>query len=397
MGAPKSRTGLLASIEVEAADWYAGLKAVRPHTAKPDQDIPILTGLHVRIDPDGNVYVMATDRYTAGIAIVSIWEDYLQGGEVVEFDLSTEDVAKIHPLFKPRKGSNPEDRLRLDIGKDTIRVTEVIGMIETEADTHHQLMRTVFVDAYPAVDKLIARCLVEAMGLRERAESSGQVGDAMAEEVVAQAAMFGRFDAAASAYGEEWAIARTREARSALLISCGESFLGILMPIKPSEDDMAKRREWQRAWVRRLPEPVAEPVTMPSPVSEDSPAEEVADIPADIPTAGQDTIPDAEVDDQDRAHPNCHGSSGHVCQKPSGVLCVEAGCDEPAGTLWTDLWCPEHDMERLDRVTAGLQSAMAQLDAEARAAGVLIVGADSLGSLSPKDLKHGAGVVFSGA
>lgn len=356
MGAPKSRTGLLASIEVDTADWYAGLKAVRPHVAKPDQDIPILTGVHVRIDPDGNVYVMATDRYTAGIAIVSIWEDHLKTGEVVEFDLSTEDVAKIHPLFRPKKGGNPEDRLRLDIGKDSIRVTEVIGMIETTADTHHQLLRTVFVDQFPAVDKLVARCLDEEMGLRERAESAGKVGGAMAEEIVAQAAMFGRFDAAASAYGEQWAISRTREARSALLISVGESFLGILMPVKPSEDDMAKRRDWRQAWVRRLPAPDAEPVAMPQPTEAED-AEGAADISGNIPAAGKEPIPEPR---EGRAHPNCHGPDGHICQKPSGARCVEAGCNEPAGTLWGPLWCPEHDMERLDRVTAGLESAMAQ-------------------------------------
>jgi len=282
MGAPKSRTGLLASIEVETADWYAGLKAVRPHAAKPDQEIPILTGVHVRIDPDGNAYLMATDRYTAGIAIVSIWEDHLKTGEVVEFDLSPEDVAKIHPLFKPKKGGNPEDRLRLDIGKDTIRVTEVIGMIETAADTHHQLLRTVFVDAFPAVDKLVARCLAEAMGLRERAESTGKVGDAMAEEIVAQAAMFGRFDAAASAYGEQWAISRTREARSALLITVGESFLGVLMPIKPSPEETVKRREWQQAWVRRLPGPDETPVAMHRPAGDAETDAEFAGIVSDL-------------------------------------------------------------------------------------------------------------------
>lgn len=54
------------------------------------------------------------------------------------------------------------------------------------------------------------------------------------------------------------------------------------------------------------------------------------------------------------SHPNC--SSGHVCQKPSGRACIETECGEAAGTLWGPYWCPEHDRERLDRITASLES-----------------------------------------
>lgn len=52
------------------------------------------------------------------------------------------------------------------------------------------------------------------------------------------------------------------------------------------------------------------------------------------------------------AHPNC--DNGHVCQRPSGRKCVEQGCNENAGTLWGPMWCPDHDRERLDRVSRQL-------------------------------------------
>ena len=29
-------------------------------------------------------------------------------------------------------------------------------------------------------------------------------------------------------------------------------------------------------------------------------------------------------------------------------------CNEPAGTLWGPYWCPEHDKERLDRISRNL-------------------------------------------
>jgi hypothetical protein len=54
------------------------------------------------------------------------------------------------------------------------------------------------------------------------------------------------------------------------------------------------------------------------------------------------------------AHPKC--INGHVCQEPSGRVCVEPGCYEMAGTLWGPLWCPDHDRERLNRITKSLES-----------------------------------------
>ena len=59
------------------------------------------------------------------------------------------------------------------------------------------------------------------------------------------------------------------------------------------------------------------------------------------------------------SHPNC--TDGHVCQKPSGRACIERGCDEPAGTLWGPMWCPEHDKERLERIGGQLVSLQAAL------------------------------------
>lgn len=53
------------------------------------------------------------------------------------------------------------------------------------------------------------------------------------------------------------------------------------------------------------------------------------------------------------SHPNCIDT--HVCSVPSGRICIEDGCDEPAGTLWGPMWCPEHDEQRLDRINADLR------------------------------------------
>lgn len=57
-----------------------------------------------------------------------------------------------------------------------------------------------------------------------------------------------------------------------------------------------------------------------------------------------------------RSHPRCRRPHGHTCQQSSGRTCIERGCDEVAGTLWGPLWCPEHDAERLDNVSRGMES-----------------------------------------
>jgi len=149
MGAPKSRTGLLASIEVETRDWHAGLSAVRKHTG-PKDDVPLLSVVHCKASPDGNLYLMATDRYTVGLSVVSIWADHIDAGELVEFDLAPGDVADLG-IFKPEAKDNPENRLRIDVSRNDITVTEVAGMIETDADKSLTLPRVVFTDKYPDV------------------------------------------------------------------------------------------------------------------------------------------------------------------------------------------------------------------------------------------------------
>lgn len=54
------------------------------------------------------------------------------------------------------------------------------------------------------------------------------------------------------------------------------------------------------------------------------------------------------------AHPQCVREGTHMCFEPSGRTCIEQGCDEPAGTSWGPYWCPEHDEERLNRISASL-------------------------------------------
>lgn len=61
------------------------------------------------------------------------------------------------------------------------------------------------------------------------------------------------------------------------------------------------------------------------------------------------------------AHSKCMAAGAHICQVPSGRRCAEQPCDEAAGTHWGPYWCPAHDKERLDRVSAGFARIAADL------------------------------------
>lgn len=39
----------------------------------------------------------------------------------------------------------------------------------------------------------------------------------------------------------------------------------------------------------------------------------------------------------------------------TGKKCIEQGCNEPAGTAWSPLWCVKHNIERMDRIDAALE------------------------------------------
>ena len=57
-----------------------------------------------------------------------------------------------------------------------------------------------------------------------------------------------------------------------------------------------------------------------------------------------------------RPHPGCltGGMYEHIlCVRLSGRACIE--CGEPAGTAWGPYFCPDCDVERLDRIDASLE------------------------------------------
>jgi len=52
----------------------------------------------------------------------------------------------------------------------------------------------------------------------------------------------------------------------------------------------------------------------------------------------------------------------------TGKFCIEQGCDRPAGTAWSPLWCFEHNVERIRRINAAIDDGLAKM-AEMKARG----------------------------
>jgi hypothetical protein len=74
----------------------------------------------------------------------------------------------------------------------------------------------------------------------------------MPKRLTASGRLVKLFSTASAAYGEPLVIEPTEDSRR-ILISCGESFLGLLMPIR-DEDVAPTLNVWREGWMRRLPE-----------------------------------------------------------------------------------------------------------------------------------------------
>ena len=69
------------------------------------------------------------------------------------------------------------------------------------------------------------------------------------------------------------------------------------------------------------------------------------------------------------ADPKPYADPSHPGNSPkhlTGKLCVERGCGKPAGTAWSPYWCMACNVKRFDRIDAGLERVMRELEAPGR-------------------------------
>lgn len=234
------------SFTVGTKDFRRALQAVLPHVSR-DDTLPMLNRARCFVD-EQNVTVAGTDRYTAGMALASVWDIDTESPVLGCIDLSPNDVAKILAVFKAGKDKDDDDapafQLRIEVraGRDDallLRITDVSGLVEGE---HLEIPSTPPVDNFPQLRELFAQYLSEPTSILDTFSVS--------------ATLIARLTAAAKTYEEPlWLSRAGSRDTSPIVVRCGESFLGLVMGLRWPGDEKAKHDGCLRAWARRLPPP----------------------------------------------------------------------------------------------------------------------------------------------
>lgn len=224
----------MTGITVGTDDLRAALRSVAPHV-DPDPDFPQLHRVRLTVGAE-NLTVSATNRYTLGYAIVSIWDN--DSGVVGEdVDLSPSDVKEVLALFRGKGsgGDGPPDATLL-IESDNVHttVTDVSGLFPGKS---LRLPKYPLEENFPRVETMIRE------GLTRQAETT--------ERLITNGRLLGLFGKAAAAYGEQLVMDPSGSS-AAILITCGESFVGMLMPVRGDDDTEEKINGWHAAWRERL-------------------------------------------------------------------------------------------------------------------------------------------------
>ncbi|MGI5222206.1 DNA translocase FtsK [Nocardia sp. CA-290969] len=227
-----------ASIQVGTADLRAALVSVRAH-AGADAEVPTTHRIRLAVGRE-NVAVIATDTFTAGLALVSVWET--DAHNPITVDVLPDDVTQLLRIFGAvkDKADEPENMLRLDIGDSRLTITDCSGMIDGRAYRIPRLPTD-------------GGTLCTIPGVLSRQHSSAPT---LLADMSVSGEMLARFRAASNAYTAALTI-EAHAASRALLIRCGEAFLGAMMPRRMSDHDVGEMREWADGWTRRLPGIVA--------------------------------------------------------------------------------------------------------------------------------------------
>ena len=225
-------------LTVNTLDVRQALQSVIPHAADV-KDSPAHAVVHFTAT-DQNLYLTACNMQTLGHSVASVWEaDGLTGDPDTDgFNLPIDVAKELLALFKSsgkRKEDEIGEALRLTVKDKTITVLDVSGLFPGKELTIPREDG----NEYPVT---FGRMLMSAV-LSE---------PVMPKRLTASGRLVKLFATAAAAYGEPLVIEPTEDSRR-ILISCGESFLGILMPIR-DEEVAGNLNAWREGWMRRLPE-----------------------------------------------------------------------------------------------------------------------------------------------
>jgi Ftsk gamma domain len=252
----------MAKFVVSTTDFRRLLKTVLPH-AHTKPDIPALN--RVRLILDGSkLTVVATCAFTVALACASVGNEY--GDDALTFDLSPDDVKRILSFHTETSEVDGQQQLTVAVDDTYVTITDTSGLIDGEST---QLMRYATEDNYPDIPGMIGKHL----GLAPTG----------AERLITNSGFLRRFTVSAAAIGMPL-VFRPSGPRGVLLVACGEDFLGLLQPVRLSEQEETNLLAHESRWYDELPgdpdAPTSVDLTLFDRVDEDNQESEAGDGPA---------------------------------------------------------------------------------------------------------------------
>lgn len=221
------------SAEVNTEDLRAALRAVLPHVPRANDSSDWLQV--VRVSPFGDgLEVTATDRYTAALATVPVWEYDGDGADV--FDLTVDQVRAFLEVF-PKPGKGEEHTVRLDVLGGVVRLVDTSGLFDGKELTL----------PIHAVDERFPEIRNALRGAIHQEEAI--VGEFWLDE-----RRLTRFAVAQRVYGYPLVFepARAGLVPTSLVVRCGPSFVGRVALSRPDEEAVREADAWARTWIDRL-------------------------------------------------------------------------------------------------------------------------------------------------
>ena len=245
---------------VEIADLRRALQALAPHMDSRD-DMHVLDRIRGHATHE-NLFLMATDRYTAAMAVVSLWDrDGLTGSladDAIEFTAT--DAKEVLALFRPPKSKEEPDGdllLETNVGTaDARQLVDVSGLFPGKALA---LPGSAVNEQFPNVARIMAR-----PAARTRTVQSN---------MSFHAEHLRKFLAAAKAYEHELVFQPVSETSRTMLVACGESFRGMISGLRYTEDNAPDFEGWDMQWQMWATEVAAMGPELPVKEDQAAPAE----------------------------------------------------------------------------------------------------------------------------
>lgn len=245
---------------VEVADLRRALEALAPHVDAKDT-LGVLNRIRGHATRE-NLFLMATDRYTAAMAVVSLWDREGLTGSIADdaVEFTAVDAKEVLALFRaPKSKDEPDGDLMIEthVGSSEARqLVDVSGLFPGKALA---LPGSAVEPRFPNVARIMAR---PAAATRTVQSNMAFHGDHLR-----------KFLAAGRAYGCELVFQPVSETSRTMLVACGESFRGMITGVRWAEGEAPDFEGWDLQWQMWATEVAAMGPELAQPSSEPSNAE----------------------------------------------------------------------------------------------------------------------------